>query len=297
MRPSVVAVFALFAIGLTAAEIDSPSGRRTTPPILKSVSPLGVARGTTAELTIEGLNLANATAIYFSRSGITGRVVRVKELPDLPDIRLGSNGTPSTIDLGPLPPRNQVTVEVDVDPAADIGPVSFRLQTPLGTSAVGRFLIEPYYGESPDKEPNDTPDTAFETMLPTILTGVISRPGDVDYFKVRAKAGESVVFDNGAALIGSTLQPVVAIVTEDQSVLAEFGAAGGLRAETFAYQFAAPGTYFIRVSDYQNSGKPTNFYRIVAGRFPVVTGAYPLGRKKEPGTNTVVPTFFSMNFA
>ena len=61
----------------------------------------------------------------------------MKELPDLPDIRLGSNGTPSTVDLGPLPPRNQVTVEVEVAPEAEIGPVSFRLLTPLGTSPEG----------------------------------------------------------------------------------------------------------------------------------------------------------------
>src|SRR6516225_9766294 len=90
---------------------EHPTGNRITPPTLNSVSPLGVARGTTVEITVEGLNLAKASAIYFSDPGITGRVIRVKELPDLPDIRLGSNGTPSTIDVGPLPPRNQVTIE------------------------------------------------------------------------------------------------------------------------------------------------------------------------------------------
>src|SRR5437764_14594808 len=110
-------------------------------------------------MTIEGLNLARASAIYFSEPGVTGKILRVKELPDLPDVRLGSNGTPSSIDLGPLPPRNQVTVEVDVAPEAEIGPVSFRLLTPLGTSPEGRFLVEPYYGETTDQEPdNDTPD-------------------------------------------------------------------------------------------------------------------------------------------
>src|SRR5262245_101830 len=94
------------------------AGNRITPPTLDTVSPLGVARGTTVELTVEGLNLAKASAIYFSESGVTGKILRIKEVPDLPDIRLGSNGTPSTIDVGPLPPRNQVTVEVDVAPDA-----------------------------------------------------------------------------------------------------------------------------------------------------------------------------------
>src|ERR1041385_3599426 len=167
MKPSALPrlrVKFLAAILVLPLQAASP---RTTPPTLNNVSPQGIARGTTVELTVEGLNLARASAIFFSEPGVTGRVVRVKELPDLPDIRLGSNGTPSTIDLGPLPPRNQVTVEVDVSADADIGPVSFRLLTPLGTSPEGRFLIEPYYGESADREPaNDTPDGAFETFLP-----------------------------------------------------------------------------------------------------------------------------------
>src|SRR5467141_1351158 len=187
---------------LFAADADHPSGNRTTPPTLNSVSPVGIARGTTVEMTVEGLNLAKASAIYFSEAGVTGRILRVKELPDLSDVRLGSNGTLSTIDLGPLPPRNQVTLELDVSPDAEVGPVSFRLITPLGASPEARFLVEPYYGESPDREPNDTPETAFETYLPTILVGTISKPGDVDYYKIEVKAGDELVFENAAVMLG-----------------------------------------------------------------------------------------------
>src|SRR5271165_4955405 len=216
---------------------DQPTGNRITPPTLNSVLPVGISRGTTVEITVEGLNLAKSSAIYFSEPGITGRILRVKELPDLPDIRLGSNGTLSTIDVGPLPPRNQVTVEVDVSPDAQIGPVSFRLLTPLGTSPEGKFLIEPYYGEAPDKEPNDTPENAFETFLPAILAGTISRPGDIDYFRIQVKAGQVM----------------------------------------FAHRFEKAGSYYIRVEDYQKSGRSSNFYRIIVGEFPLILGAFPLG--------------------
>ena len=106
MKPILVS---LLALTLSAANSDRPTGDRTTPPTLNSVSPVGIARGTTVELTVEGLNLAKASAIYFSEPGVAGKILRVKELPDLPENRLGSNGTPSTVDLGPLPPRNQVT--------------------------------------------------------------------------------------------------------------------------------------------------------------------------------------------
>src|SRR5260370_23545190 len=122
---------AFAALTLSAASTDHPTGNRTTPPTLNAVNPVGIARGTTVEMTVEGLNLARASAIYFSEPGVTGKILRVKELPDLPENRLGSNGTPSTIDLEPLPPRNQVTVQVEVSPDAEIGVVRFSLPPPL----------------------------------------------------------------------------------------------------------------------------------------------------------------------
>lgn len=269
---------------LGSVSLALAAGNRTTPPTVNAVAPLGVARGTTVEMTVEGLNLAKASAVYFSEPGVTGRIVRVKELPDLPDIRLGANGTPSTVDLGPLPPRNQVTVEIEVSPDAEIGPVSFRLLTPLGTSPEGRFLVEPYYGEAPDLEPaNDTPDGAFETFLPAILTGTIGKPGDVDHYKIRVKAGQEISFWNGAMTIGSSLQPVVTILDSDLKVVREFGTNGGREQTMFAHRFDRDGVYYVRVSDYQHSGRAGHFYRIVAGEFPLATGAYPLGVRKGAG--------------
>jgi len=265
---------------------DHPTGPRITPPTIMSVAPLGVARGATVEMTVEGFNLANSATIHFSEAGIKARIVRIKELPDLPDIRLGSNGTPSTIDLGPLPPRNQVTLELDISPEAEVGPVSFRLQTPLGLSPEGRFLIEPFYGESPDREPNDTPENAFESYLPTILVGTISRPGDVDYYRVEVKAGDELVFENAAATLGSALAPVVGIYAEDQTLIREYGAEGRREAAAFSHKFDKTGVYYLRVGDYQQSGSGGHIYRIKVGRLPVALSTFPLG--VERGRTTEV---------
>jgi hypothetical protein len=271
---------ALAVIPILADKTDHPTGSRITPPTLASVSPLGVARGTTVEMTIEGFNLAKASAVYFSEPGVKARILRIKELPDVAEVRLGSNGTQSTIDLGPLPPRNQVTLEVDVAPDADIGVVKFRLLTPLGTSPEGRFLIEPYYGESADAEPNDTPEKAFESYLPTILAGAISRPGDVDHFKIQAKAGEELTFENGAMQLGSQLQPVVALLREDGSVIKEFGYDDPQHAERFSFKFDKTGTYYVRIGDYLQSGRAQNFYRYKVGKYPLAVSAFPLGLKR-----------------
>jgi len=272
----------LFISAITAAAYaqtatESPTGNRTTPPTINSVSPMGVARGATVEMNVEGLNLAKTSAVYFSEPGIKARILRIKELPDLPDIRLGSNGTTSTVDLGPLPPRNQVTLELEVSPDAPVGTIEMRLQTPLGTSPVARFAIEPYYGESPDREPNDTPEEAVETYLPSILVGTISKPGDVDYYKITVKDGEQLVFQNSAPELGSNLEPVVGIYDANQNLLKAFGEDGGRDANSFAYTFAKGGTYYIRVADYEDGGNSRHFYRIKVGQFPLALAAFPLG--------------------
>jgi hypothetical protein len=257
-----------------------PTGNRTTPPTINSVSPRGVPRGATTELTVEGLNLTGASAIFFSEPGIQAHILRIKELPDLPDIRLGSNGGISTVDLGPLPPRNEVTLELDVSADANAGPVDFRLQTPLGTSPEARFLIEPYYGESTDREPNDTPEQAVEVFLPAILVGTIAKPGDVDYYKISVKAGEQLVFENGAVMLGSALQPVVSLYDAEQNLVQQYGLEGGRAAEWFAHRFDKSGPYYIKVADYEDGGNAKHFYRIKVGKFPLALAAYPLGLRK-----------------
>ncbi len=263
---------------LLAASLFAQSPR-TTPPTVQNISPRGIARGMTAELVIEGFNLAKASAIYFSDRRVTGKILRVKELPDLPDIRIGANGTQSSIDVGPLPPRNQVTVEVDIAPEAEIGDVSFRLLTPLGTSPEGTLLIEPYVGEAPDQEPNDTLAGAFETYLPAVLTGVIAKPGDLDHFKINARAGQSIVVENSSMKVGSTLQPVIAILDASGAVLRTYGEDG--ETLTFTHKFDKAGVHYLRIADYERSGRASHQYRIKVGEFGFVSLNYPLGLQRD----------------
>ncbi len=281
MKPFAISALLCFAATLSFAATEaSPSGTRITPPTISAVSPLGVARGATVEVTVEGFNLAKANAVFFSESGIKARITSIKELPDQDDVRFGANGGVSTVDLGPLPPRNQLTLEIDAAADAPIGPVEFRIQTPLGTTPEARIAIEPYYGESPDREPNDTPEQALETFLPTILVGTISKPGDLDYFKITAKAGDRLVFENSAAMLGSALQPVISIYDSNFAVIAQFTEDGGRNVNAFAHKFERGGDYYLRISDYEDSGSPRHFYRIKVGRLPVAISAFPLGVPK-----------------
>ena len=50
--------FTTSLLGSAAVLLCYAAGNRTTPPTLNVVAPLGIARGTTVEMTVEGLNLA-----------------------------------------------------------------------------------------------------------------------------------------------------------------------------------------------------------------------------------------------
>ena len=261
---------------------DHPSGKRATPPTIKSVSPRAVARGISQELKIEGFNLAGTRGIYFSEPGVRARISSVRELPAVPEeVRRGAGGLPSTIDLGPLPTRYEVAVELDISPDADIGTLSFRLDTPIGTSPAGKVLVEPYYGERPDVEPNKDPRTATKTFLPAILAGAISVPGDEDYFEITVREGEQLVFEESAWMIGSEFKALISILTPDHQVLRQFGRDyDEASRHWFTYRFAKAGTYYVRLSDYERGGAGNRFYRLKIGKFPIVGSAYPLGLQR-----------------
>ena len=147
----------------------------------------------------------------------------------------------------------------EIAPDAAIGPVAFRVQTPLGTTPEGRFLVEPHYTEVADTNMNDTAGQASEVAVPALLTGAISKQGDADYFKLRVHANQQLVFENDAAAVGSMLQPVVTILREDQSVVKEFGRDGMQSASAFACTFDKEGTYYVKITDFAENGSPAHF--------------------------------------
>ena len=288
--PRMLLVVVVSAVALVAAD-KSPSGTRMTPPTIREVSPLGVARGAGPEIAITGYNLASARAIYFSDPKIKARIVRIRELTDQDDVRLGGNGTPLSIDLGPLPTRSEITAELDIPSDQPVGPVGFRVLTPVGLSPQGTFFVEPFFGETADAEPNDTTESAVETSLPTILVGAISKPGDVDYYKIQVKDGEQICFANTGREFGSALNTVVTIYDENQTALNDVTENRVGNIDTFVYTFKKAGLYFVKVSDGQESGSPKHFYRIMAGKLPIVLSAFPLGVGKGSTTEVTFEGF------
>jgi hypothetical protein len=248
-------------VALAASAPDPVIPPRTTPPTITTVAPTGAPQGATTTFKVDGSNLAGATAAFFSQTGIKARINKIETLPAPPDNRLGSAGLKSSIDLGPVPERNVATVEIDIEPGVEPGPVSMRLLTPLGLTTAARFTIEPNLPETKDKEPNDDPDHASEAAVPSVLAGAISKPGDVDYYRFTAGAGDRIVFKNGSRQVGSILRPAISILDADRKLLHAFDPNN--QSGIYTQEFKTAGTYYLKITDFEEGGSPRHFYRIV----------------------------------
>ena len=110
-------------------------------------------------------------------------------------------------------------------------------------------------------EPNDTHAQATPAELPCALNGVISKPGDIDYFRFKAKKGQTFDVHCYARRLGSALDSVM--------VLSHFNG-GGIVGNDDAigpdsyFRFTAPEDkeYVISVTDHLGKGGPNYFYRI-----------------------------------
>ncbi|MFP6586401.1 MAG: hypothetical protein VB814_02080, partial [Pirellulaceae bacterium] len=122
---------------------------------------------------------------------------------------------------------------------------------------------------------NNTAGTAQGVDQPTNIIGTSSGTTH-DYYSFQAKAAEVISFDIYASRIGSSMDPVLRLLTAAGDELAYADDSDGLNSDCrFRHQFASAGTYIIEVADSgYKSGQP---YALRIGNFPIVTTAFPLG--------------------
>lgn len=112
-----------------------------------------------------------------------------------------------------------------------------------------------------EAEPNHTPQQGTPAELPAALNGVISKPGETDYFRFHAKKGQTFDVHCYARRLGSPLDSVMvlsylgggAIVGNDDAV-----------GPDSYFRFTAPEDkeYVLSVTDHLGKGGPSYFYRV-----------------------------------
>ena len=99
--------------------------------------------------------------------------------------------------------RARIKAAADAEP----GRYDLRLVTPRGVW-FGFFWVGDEVDETVEVEPNDSPKQAQALTLPAVLHGRADG-ADGDYFRIRAEAGQTLVFDVMATRLGSALDPVL----------------------------------------------------------------------------------------
>src|SRR5262249_38890752 len=163
-------VLALASVGLA----------QTSYPMISHVHPVAVQRGKTTEVVVTGTqDFAGTYEALFEGSGLSAEV-----LPQ------------------PKGAKVVTSVKLRVKVAADVVPGvrEVRIASKIGMSSVGQIVIS----EHPvvvEKGDNNTREKAQAVPVPCTVAGMIEALEDVDYFRFKAKAGQTISFEVQCARI------------------------------------------------------------------------------------------------
>ena len=182
--------------------------------------------GSTSEVTVTGIDLEDARAIYFSHSNMTAS--------------LQTNG----------PGKFLVTIGTNV-PA---GTYDARVIGRFGITNPRRFAVGDL-DEVIEKQ-NDSVETAMQVPLGTIVNGH-AEANAVDYFKFRATNGQQIRIACQASALDSRMDPSLILYDPAGRELKE-SRRGGL----LEFSAAKDGDYLVKVHDFLFAGGDEHFYRL-----------------------------------
>lgn len=256
--------FALARFDGTAVLIDPATGKTTAqalpvkpqPPVITQTLPWSSPRGRTVRVTIRGQHFEFVRSVTTNAPDVTAKVL------------------PSNRGIGTL------EIELVIAPSARVGAAMLTLDGDGGKSLPVRFFVDHFLAVQ-ETGLTDSARAAMPITLGTTVEGGTDRPGDVDYYRFTAAAGDQIGAQVSAAEIGSKLDPVLTLTDDTGAVLAEGGAALGFTARK-------AGTYSVGVRDREFRGGTDFAYRLHVGAVPVVTGVFPLGAQRGRTTSVHV---------
>ncbi|HEX4795090.1 MAG TPA: hypothetical protein VH370_14950 [Humisphaera sp.] len=259
-RVPLAAILVLLVTGATS--------RAQSVPTLGDNPPLVLQRGQNIELTLRGQHLSKvSSSVIVNPRGLEASILRSAPATQ-PTTQSSEMGSPTDL-------RVSFTAASD----AALGERELRLVSPTGVSAPLRVTIS-QYPHTAEAEPNNAPDIAQRVQLPSVLTGRMDAPGDLDCFRFAAHQDEAVVFDVHAARSGSRLDPIVTIHDASGRELSPSVEMHG-GDPTLIFTPPSDGTYEMEIRDLEFRGGADYAYRIDAGPIPYVQALMPMSG--QPG--------------
>lgn len=227
---------------------DTKSGKVLPPakPELTRAEPRGIQRGHEVAIQLTGSNLLGITEVTLHNTNLTGQLVRREEW-------------------------TATTAWIMVAAAEDIARAAYELSVKGAGGESTRLKIHV------DDLPQALEDTAQKTTLtnlPVSVWGTLDKLGDSDVFEIFGQAGDTLVFDLAAKTLGSKANAVITLADATGKVLASNNDYDGVD-PLIAYTLPVDGAYQLRVADSMLAASADHFYRLTAGKLPLVTACYP----------------------
>ncbi len=117
------------------------------------------------------------------------------------------------------------------------------------------------HGNVLEKEPNNSIKEATPAELPLALNGILDKPGDIDFFRFKAKKGQTYEVECYGRRIRSAIDPVMVLYN---------GAGQGITSNDdsrgpdpyFRFTVPADGDYCLSITDHLQRGGPGFVYRV-----------------------------------
>ncbi len=242
------------------------------------LTPRGGTRGTTVEVLLQGMDLADPREILFYRGGI--EAVGFETLPPLKEPLNVSHG-------GKVVERVKVRFKIAADCPLGEHPLRLRTGTTLGTLCT--FWVSPFPTvdeRETDVGQNDTPGRAEAVALNSTVAGKI-HPGhglDLDLYRVELKAGQGLGVEVDSLRLSmmaygdSGYDLMVRVLDGEGRELAR-NDDNGLHVQDPLLSFKAPhdGPYLVEVRQRVFRHNPFGFYRLHVGTFTRPLAVYPAG--------------------
>jgi len=174
--------------------------------------------------------------------------------------------------------RESFTEEVQL-PAEEDADFMLLPRTRANTPSGNVFRLSSF-DNTLEAEPNETAEqgTLAAEAPAYALNGIIEKPGDVDFFRIPLKKGQTIEGRAFAQTFGSPLDPTVSVLNSAGRPLTSNDDGGGMRRLDSRFRLTVPadGVYIVRVSDHLERGGPNFVYRIeVVASQPSLTFASP----------------------
>jgi hypothetical protein len=234
-----------------------PTGTALAEPAIDRIEPGGGTRGSELEIAIAGKEFTDPEQLWFENSSI------------------------AVVSLTAVDATHAKAV-IRIPDDCPLGAHRLRLRTKHGLSDLRTFRVGSL-PQTAETEPNNDPQAATTATPEAIslataqtITGVV-KGEDVDYFPVRAAAGERIaVAIDGIRLDQEMFDPCLDIVDGRGFVLASCDDHPLLGQDAMlAATVPADGTYFLRVRESAYGGNDGCVYLLHVGRFPVPHVAWP----------------------